>query len=285
MRLCHNMNSLSLYNHYKKNLKVNDSSINKISSGVKISSAKDNPDKIGQSESMKIKIRSLQVAQRNMQDGSSMLQTADGALQEVNNILSRIKELSVSAADGTKSIDEKTIIQEEVNGLLAGISDLANNTEFNGIKLIGTSEVVDNGNPKYQVATTGAEVGESMKIPLFNVNPEMLRDENGNELGKINVTTMDGAGKAMKIIDAAISTVNDIRSKYGAISNKFESSYDRLESSTEIIQNASSKLTDTNVAEEIANFSKTNIMYQAQIALIAQSNQFPQDALKILDRL
>lgn len=285
MRLCHNMNSLSLFNKYKKNLNVNASSINKISSGVKINRAKDNPDKIGQSESMKIKIRSMQVAQRNMQDGASMLQTADGALQQVNNMLSRIKELAVSAGDGNKTGEEKKIIQNEVNELLKGINDLATNTEFNGIKLIGNEEVIDNNNPKYQVATTGAGIGENMKIPMFNISSSVLADSQGNKMSEIDLLTEEGIGKAMNTIDEVISVIGGIRAEYGAISNKFESTSDRLASSMDMVQNASSKLTDTDIAEEVVKLSKTQILFQTQIALIAQSNDFPKDALKVLDRL
>lgn len=283
MRLYHNINSLGLYNKYKNNLNETQSIVNKISSGIKINSAKDNPDKIGQSESMKIKIKSMQIAQKNMQDGSSMLQVADGALQQVNNMLSRLKELTVSAADGSKTGEEKEIIQEEVNQILSSINDISSNTEFNGIKLVGKDTITDNSRPEYQIATTGAEVGDNMKVPLYNVNTAIIKDENGNKLCDIDV--INNPADAIKVVDSAISSVNEIRSVYGAISNKFESSYERLESSTNITENASSKLTDADIAEEMLKYSKTQILYETQIALLAQSNRFPMDALKVLDKL
>lgn len=285
MRLCHNMNSLKLYNKYQKNLLVNETAIKNISSGIKINRAKDNPDKIGQSESMKIRIRSMQMAQQNMQDGTSMLQVADGALQQINDILSRVKELAVGAATDTNTVEEKTIIQGEINSLLKGIDDIANNTEFNGIKLIGNLDVNDNGSPKYKIAITGSEVGESLKIPMFNVKSTILRDSDGNSLSDVSVLTGDNCENALKTIDDVISVVSRIRGEYGAISNKFDSTYDRLASSADVVQNASSKLTDADLAEEILKLSKGQIKYQTQIALIAQSNDFPRDALKILDKL
>lgn len=285
MRLCHNMNSLKLYNKYSKNLKVSGTSINNISSGIKISRAKDNPDKIGQSESMKIKIRSMQIAQKNMQDGSSMLQAADGALQQINDVLSRVKELTVNAANGSNTEDEKQIIQTEIDSLLRGIDDMANNTEFNGIKLIGNQDVFSNDFPKNLEAMTGAEVGEVMKVPMYNVNTSLLLDSNGKSLASINVLTQEGASEALATIDEVISSVSHIRSQYGAISNKFESCYDRLTSSTQVVQTASSRLTDADIAEEMLTFSKSQILYETQIALMAQSNQFPMDALKVLDKL
>ena len=285
MRICHNMNSLHLYNKYKKNLSVNETAIKNISSGIKINRAKDNPDKIGQSESMKIKIRSMQAAQKNMQDGTSMLQVADGALQEVNNILSRLKELAVAAATGTNTDEEKGIIQNEIDSLLEGINDIANNTEFNGIKLIGNEKVTDTAKPQYQIATTGSEVGENLNIPMYNVNSSVLKDSDGNKLSEISVLTDDDCQKTLKTVSDVISVVSRMRGEYGAISNKFESTYDRLVSSTDVVQNASSKLTDADLAEEMLKLSKGQIMYQTQIALIAQSNDFPKDALKILDKL
>ncbi|MCR4944378.1 MAG: flagellin [Clostridium sp.] len=283
MRLCHNMNSLSLYNKYKKNLSVSQSTLNKITSGVKINSAKDNPDKIGQSEAMRIKIKSMQTAQKNMQDGSSMLQVADGALQQVNNMLSRLKELAVSAADDTKTEGDKKIIQEEAKQILSGINDIASNTEFNGIKLIGKETVIDNKKPEYQIATTGAEVGDNMKVPIYNINTGFIEDEDGNRLCDIDL--VNNPSQAIGVVSASINIVNEIRSVYGAINNKFDSSYERLQSSTDIAENASSKLTDADIAEEMVNYSKTQILYEAQIALIAQSNRFPMDALKVLDKL
>lgn len=285
MRLNHNMNSLSLFNKYKKNLVNNERAIDRISSGTKINSAKDNPNKIGQSEGMRIQIKSLEAAQRNLQDGASMVQAADGALQEVNNTLARMRELAVSAADDGKSAADKNVIQIEIDQMKKNINDLANNTEFNGVKLIGDLNVAENEFPVQNEVMAGAMAGDIMKIPAFNVSSGMLGDKEGNKLQDINVTTKEGAGKAISIIDAASQTIVGIRSRYGAIQNKFESSSDRLASNGNTVEKAYSSLKDADIAAEMAELARTQILNQTGIALIAQSNKFPQDALSALKRI
>lgn len=285
MRLNNNMNSLRLNITYQKNLKDNASAVGKISSGVKINSAKDNPNKIAQSESMRIQIRSLQSAQKNLQDGQSMLQTADGALQEANDILSRMRELAVSAADGTKTEGDRAIIQSEVDAMKETLNSLARDTEFNGIKLIGDEQISSNEYPNHIDTVVGATVGEKVRIPAYNISCSFLHDEKGNALSDIDITDPDKAGETIDVIDASINTISEIRSKYGAISNRFESSADNLSQNTLTVESADSSLRDTDIAVEMAEFAKTQILNQTSIALIAQSNNFPQDALKVLERI
>lgn len=283
MRLNHNMNSLNLYRTYSRNLSVNESALSKISSGLKINSAKDNPNKIGQSENMRIKIKSLQAAQKNMQDGSSMLQVADGALQEVSNILSRMKELTVSSADRTKTVADRESIQMEIDELKGAINDLATNTEFNKVKLLGNESVYNNLYPEHKIAVVGAEQGESMKIPLYNVHTNVLTDEEGHRLSDIDV--INNPEDAIGVVNGAIDTIGNIRATYGAIENKFATSADRLSGNTNILEGAYSKLVDSDIAYEMSELTRTQVLNQTQIALIAQSNQFPQDALKVLENV
>lgn len=282
MRLNHNMNSLSLYKQYKTNIKSNGSAISKISSGLKIQSSKDNPNKIAPSETMKLKIRSLQTVQRNVQDTASMLQTADGALQEVNNALSRMKELIVSAGDGSKTEQDRSIIQQELKSIINNIDSLADQTDFNGVKMIGTDGVVDNNLPQYKLGCIGAEVGDLKKIPLFNVSTNNLKDADGNVLSNIDVTTDKGIAKALKVVEASVNIVGDVRARYGAMQNTLEDWYEGIGATVETTERASSKLTDADVAGEMAEIARTQILYQTQLSLIAQSNNFPKDALNVL---
>lgn len=285
MRLSHNMNSLRLNNTYQKNLKDNMSAIGKISSGVKINSAKDNPNKIAQSEQMRIQIKSLQSAQRNLQDGQSMLQTADGALGEANSILARMKELAVSAANGTKSQEDRAVIQLEINAMKEAINSLSKDTEFNGVKLIGNENISSNDYPSYMDTVIGAMVGEKVRIPAYNISSSFLHDKDGNTLRDIDVIDLGKVGEAINVIDASIDAISNIRSKYGALSNRFESSADNLAQNTLTVEKADSSLRDTDIALEMAELSRTQILNQTGIALIAQSNNFPQDALKVLERI
>lgn len=285
MRLSHNMNSLRLNNSYQKNLKENMSAIGKISSGVKINSAKDNPNKIAQSEQMRIQIRSLQSAQKNLQDGQSMLQAADGALGETASILHRMKELAVSAANGTKSEEDRAVIQAEIDAMKKTINSLAKDTEFNGVKLLGDENVSSNDYPTYRDNIIGAMVGEKVRIPVYNTSSSYLQNKAGIALSDIDVTDLDKVGQAIDVIDASIISISEIRSKYGAISNRFESSADNLSQNTLTVEKADSSIRDADIAVEMAEFSRTQILNQTGIALIAQSNNFPQDALKILERI
>lgn len=285
MRLNHNMSSLSIYNGYKKNLINNKSVIERLSTGIKINSAKDNPNKIGQSEQMRIQIKSLQAVQRNLQDGVSMLQTADGALQEVNNTLARIKELSVSAANGTKSESEKEIIQNEIEEMKKNIDDLANNTEFNGVKLLCDERVPNNKYPMYKNIVVGGMQGEQSRIPSFNIRTEILKDEKGNTLKDIDIRTQKGVNSALEVIDESIETVSNIRSRYGAMQNRLETTAENIGSNEQAFERAVSNLIDSDIALEMAELARTQILNDSSLALISQSNNLPKDALRILERV
>ena len=285
MRLNHNMSSLSIYNGYKKNLINNKSAIERLSTGIKINSAKDNPNKIGQSEQMRIQIKSLQAVQRNLQDGVSMLQTADGALQEVNNTLARIKELSVSAANGSKSENEKEIIQNEIEEMKKNIDDLANNTEFNGVKLLCDERVPNNKYPMYKNIVVGGMQGEQSRIPSFNIRTEILKDEKGNTLKDIDIRTQKGVNSALEVIDESIETVSNIRSRYGAMQNRLETTAENIGSNEQAFERAVSNLIDSDIALEMAELARTQILNDSSLALIFQSNNLPKDALRILERV
>jgi flagellin len=279
------MNSLSTYNVYKKNIDANASAMERISSGEKINAAKDNPNKIGQSEQMRIQIKSLQASQKNLQDAASMVQTADGALQEVNNTLSRMRDLAVSACDDTKSYNDKCTIQEEMNQLKKNLDDLAYNTEFNGVKMLGNSAVKNNDYPGYKNIVIGIMVDEQSRIPLFNVSSASLKDKNNNILKNIDVSTSDGASSAIMTIDDSINIVSKIRGKYGAIANRFESSAESSEGRVYSIEKADSSLRDADVAYEMMEVSRTKLLNDTSLALIAQSNRIPLDALRVLERV
>ena len=285
MRLSHNINSLKLLNNYNKAINQGSASVSRISSGERFTSAKDSPNKIGQSEQMRIQLKSMDSAKKNLQDGTSMLQAADGALQEVNSVLDRMRELTVQASNGTNNDQDKKAVQTEIDQMKETLKDLSNNTEFNGVKLIGNQNVVNNKYPQYQNVVIGAMVGEQTQIPLYNTSPSALKDSNGNTLENIDVTTYAASQSALEVIDASIDTVNKIRSKFGAISNVFENTADNLDENYSLTETADSNIRDTDIASEIAEYARTQILSQTGVALIAQSNNFPKDALKTLENV
>ncbi|MPM00736.1 Flagellin [bioreactor metagenome] len=284
MRLNQNMESLNVYRNYKKNLTVQAATLNKISTGSKINSAKDNPNKLGVSEGLRMQIRSLQMAEKNIQDGVSMIQATDGTLSTVNETLARIKELTVQSG-GVQNASDLEIIQEEINQLKEHIDDTVNSFSFNGVKLLNSENVTNNNFPKYLNHVVGANVKDEVNIPIFNVTTEMLIDSQGNSLKNMDVTNRGSLNNNLNIIDSAISTLSSVRSKYGAIQNRLETSAENLSGSSLNLETAESRIRDTDIAFEMAEYAKTSILHESSIALMQQTNKFPQDVLRILENL
>lgn len=285
MRLYHNLASLNLYRNNVRNLKDQSKALDRISTGNKINSAKDNPNKIGQSEFMRIQIRGLQSAQKNLQDGASMIQTADGALSSASDALIRMKELVVASGNGAYSDDERNAISKEIESLKEHINSVANNTEFNGVKLLNTDGVTDNNAPKSFNLSSGANVGDVISIPLYNITTDVLKDEKGNSLSNIDLSDPSKIDENMSVVDAAIKEINSIRSKYGSIQQRLESTADNVISTSNTIEKAESRVRDADIAQEMMEFSKAGLLSEAGNAMMAQTNRFPQEVLRILERM
>lgn len=277
MRININMKSLGIYSGYKKNIIDNSAAMNKISSGKKINSAKDNPLKIEQSENFKMQIRALEMANKNLQDSSSMIQVADSTMGTISEALIRMKELTVQAASETTNEADRNIIQSEIDQLKSYIDDTANNTEFNGNKLLVNGNVTDNSKPKYVEMQIGANVGDSIGIPFFNVSSETLG------IDKLDV--VNDAAKALNSIDEALKDVNGCRAKYGAVQKRLETSIEITSSSSYIYEKSSSDINDADIALEMAEIARTSILMESATAMMAQSNNFPKDMLNILANL
>lgn len=279
MRININMKSLSIYSGYKKNITENATAMERISSGSKINSAKDNPLKIDQSEKLKMQIRSLEMASKNVQDTTSMVQTADTAMGTISEVLIRMKELVVKGASSTNTEYDKQVIQTEIEELTNYIEDTANNTEFNGNKILSNANVTDNNKPFYMEMQTGSNVGDSMMIPFFNVSSKVLG------IDTLDVTTEDGAAEALKNIDKALVNVNSCRSSYGAIQGRLETTAEIISSGTYVYEKSSSDINDADIALEMAEIARTSILMESATAMMAQSNNFPKDMLNILANL
>lgn len=284
MRLNQNMESLNVYRNYKKNLTVQAATLNRISTGSKINSAKDNPNKLGVSEGLRMQIRSLQMAEKNIQDGVSMMQTVDGALSTISESLIRIKELTVQAG-GVQNDSDLGIIQGEIDQLKEHIDYTVNNSEFNGVKLLNSEKVTNNDYPKYLNHMVGSNTDEKINIPVFNVNTTMLIDSEGNSLKNIDVTNINELDKNLKVVDSAIESINSVRSRYGAIQNRMDTSAQNLNGSSFNLETAESRIRDTDIAFEMAEYARTSILHESSIALMQQTNKFPQDVLRILENL
>ena len=277
MRININMKSLGIYSGYKKNIAANSAAMERISSGKKINSAKDNPLKIEQSENFRMQIRSLEMANKNLQDSTSMIQVADTAMGTISEALIRMKELTVQAANEVTNEADRKLIQDEIDVLRSHIDDTAKNTEFNGNKLLVNGNVTDNSKPDYVEMQIGANVGDSIGIPFFNVSSETLG------IDKLDV--VNDATKALNSIDEALKDVNGCRAKYGAVQNRLENSIEITSSSSYIYEKSSSDINDADIALEMAEIARTSILMESATAMMAQSNNFPKDMLNILANL
>ena len=284
MRLNQNMQSLNVYRNYKKSLTLNASALNKITTGSKINSAKDNPNKLGVSEGLRLQIRSLQMAERNIQDGVSMVQTVDGGLDTMSESLIRIKELTIQAS-GSTSEDDRKVIQLEIDKLKEQIDYTAENSEFNGVKLLNSDRVTNNNYPKYLKHTVGANTKEDIEIPVYNLTTDMLTDKGGNSISSLDVVNSENMDKNIQILDSAMATVNSARSRYGAIQNRMETSATNLTGTSSNLEKAESRIRDTEIALEMAEYARTSILQETSIALMQQTNNFPKDILRVLENM
>lgn len=277
MRINQNIYSLNIFRNYTKSVASNSTALERIASGKKINSAKDNPIKIERSENINIKLRSLQKASQNTQDGISTLQIVDTTIGEIEDALIRMRELSVQASSDNYSDEDRVSIKAEIEELKKFIDDTAESTEVNGNKLIGNKNVTDNSNPEIKKSQIGAEVGETIDIPYYNLSCDVL--------GIDNVDVINNPSQSITMLEKAISDVAGYRSKYGAIQNRMEESLDMIESNRATYEKNYSEIVDADVALEMLEVTRTSILMESSLALMAQSNNFPRDVVNMLSGL
>ncbi len=271
-----NPTSLLTQRYLNKTNKALQGNIARLSSGYRINSAADDAAGLAVSESMKSSIRSLGQASRNASDAISMVQTAEGSLGQVHDILGRMRELSVQANSDGINDEQRAHINTEFQALSAEIGDIASDTKFNGRSLLdGTL------NASFQVGiestnTLNVAVGQSFATAD-------LKDATGtNSLAAANLSTTAGAASAMDILDNAISVVSGTRASMGASQNRLESKIENLAVYRENLEAANSRIRDVDVASEMAEMTKNQILLQAGASMLAQANSLPQLLLALL---
>jgi len=273
MSMTINTNVLSLDVQRNLNSTQNklNTAISRLSSGLRINSAKDDAAGLAISDRMTAQVNGLNQAVRNSNDGISLAQTAEGALDEVTSNLQRMRELSVEAANGTNSASDLDSLQTEFDALVAEIGRTATDTEFNGIAVL-------NGGAAGTTVTlqVGANSGQTISFTIAASDATTLG------VNAEDVTTAAGAATAMDDIDAAIDAVDTIRSGLGAIQNRLTSTVANLTNVSENISSAQSQITDADYAAETANMTKAQILQQAGVAMLSQTNQLPQTVLSLL---
>jgi flagellin len=272
LRINQNIAAMNSY----RNLSVTDGqmakSLEKLSSGFRINRAADDAAGLSISEGLRAQVGGLKVAVRNAQDGVSVAQTAEGALTEVTSMLQRMRDLTVQAgntgSNGGASGDAVSSIQDEITSLSTAINDIANRTQFNGTKLLdGSSATLT-----FQV---GANGGETQDVTLQDMTAGTLAVDTVDVTG--NTTTAD-----LTTIDAALKSVTTFRGQLGAAQNTFEHTINNLNVTVENLSASESRIRDTDMASEMVDFTRSQILSQAGTAMLAQANQSSQGVLKLL---
>lgn len=267
-----NVASLNAQRNLAKTQVALNQSLQRLSSGLRINSAADDAAGLAISEGMKAQIKSMNQAVRNANDGVSLVQTAEGALNEVSNILGRMRELTTQAATGTVDSAQRSYIASEFGQLANEITRIASATNFNGIKLTGAAASTIN----IQVGT-GACAFDTITISLAPMDATTLGVDTA-----FAATSAGSAQDMLSILDTAISTVSAQRAKLGASQNRFQSVITNLQVAAENTSAAQSRIADADIASETASMTRANILTQAGTAILAQANQLPQAALKLL---
>ncbi len=255
-------------------------STEKLSSGYKINRAGDNAAGLTISEKMRGQIRGLDQASTNAQDGISLIQTAEGALNETHSILQRMRELAVQAANDTNATEDREAIQKEVQQLTSEVTRIANETEFNTKKLLsGGLSGTDNA-LNLQV---GANQGQKITFEISNMRASALHITSGSyTVADAVAGTHASASFAISVIDAAIKSVSTQRSTLGALQNRLEHTIANADNTSENLQAAESRIRDVDMADEMVKYSKDSILQQAAQSMLAQANQATQGVLALL---
>ena len=271
MRIQHNISALNAHRQLGSNQTGIAKNLEKLSSGYRVNRAGDDAAGLAISEKMRSQIKGLETAQKNAQDGISLVQTAEGALTEVHSMLNRMVELATQSANGTyeNSVD-RAALQAEVTSLRAEINRIADNTNFNKKNLLDGT-----GDFSLQVGPSSAEV--------ITVNiGAMSAGTIGIGTSAVNIATATGAKDAITAINAAINTVSTQRANLGAIQNRLEHTISNLGVTAENMTAAESRIRDVDMAKEMMEFTKNNILSQAATSMLAQANQTPQGVLQLL---
>lgn len=270
MRINNNVNAMNTYRQLTINNTNTGKSLEKLSSGFRINRAGDDAAGLSISEKMRGQIRGLQQASRNAQDGISLIQTAEGGLNETHAILQRMRELAVQAANDTNVTADRSAVKAELDQLAQEITRIAKETEFNTQKILSKSGVYN-----FQV---GANSGQVIKLTITTMTATKL----GVSATNLKVTNNTVSNSTITTIQTAIDSVSKMRSTLGAVQNRLEHTITNLDTGAENLQAAESRIRDVDMAKEMMNFTRNNILNQAATAMLAQANQQPQGVLQLL---
>ena len=265
----HNLTAMNANRQLGITTSAQAKSTEKLSSGYKVNRAGDDAAGLSISEKMRSQIRGLNKASSNAQDGVSLIQVAEGALNEVHSILQRMNELATQAANDTNTTVDRNAIQKEINQLSSEITRIQSTTQFNTMNLLDGKFTGKN-------LQVGSLAGQSIQISISNMSASAI------SVNSLKVSSFSSAGSAMTKIQKAIDMVSEQRSYLGALQNRLEHTIANLDNVSENTSAAESRIRDVDMAEEMVEYSKNNILAQAGQSMLAQANQSTQGVLSIL---
>lgn len=271
LRVNNNVASINAQRNLQNTTDRLSHSLERLSSGLRITRAADDPAGLSISEKFRSQIRSLSQAQKNANDGVSLLQTAEGALNEASGILIRLRELSIQAANGTLGTSERSALNQEFQALLTEINRIANGTEFNGTKVLNNSSL----SVTFQV---GVNNTANDRITVTGVNATTT----GIAVNGTKITTVTNARTALAKLDSAVKTLASLRARFGTAQNRLESAIRSIAVSIENNTASESRIRDVDVAAETAELTRNQVLQQAGIAVLTQANASTQAVLSLL---
>ncbi len=267
-----NVSSINSQRQLSKSTKSLDTSYQRLASGLRINSAKDDAAGLQISDRMTSQINGLTQGNRNANDGISMCQTMEGAMEEVTNMLQRMRTLAIQSANGTNSTAERTAIQEEVTQLTTEIERIGKDTSFGGtLKILGN---------KYDGQKTNFQVGSNAN-EIITLDTQAITTMT-KDIAGLSLQTADSSQEAIAKLDASIKNIDSYRAKLGAVQNRLESTISNQENVIENVSDARSRIRDVDYAAETAKMSQQSILQQASTTILSQANQKTQIALNLL---
>ncbi len=277
MIINHNLTAMNAYRNLASVNERVDKNMEKLSSGMRINRAADDAAGLAISEKMRGQIKGLNMATKNSQDGISLIQTAEGALNETHSILQRMRELSVQSANDTNTTEDREKLQLEMNQLRQELDRVSTSTEFNTRKLL-TGEYAEGGLTFH----IGANKDQNVKLNIADMSATYLKVNGGTDEEALSISTQEDANSSILTVNNALERVSEERANLGALQNRLEHTINNLRVSGENLQSAESRIRDADMANEMVSLNKDKIISQSGTAMLAQANAKPQSVLQLL---
>ena len=285
MIINHNMSAVFAHRQQKLNSWVLDKNMEKLSSGLRITRAGDDASGLAVSEKMRSQVRGLYRAEKNAMDGISFIQTTEGYLQESQDIIQRLRELAVQAANGIYADEDRMQIQVEISSLVDEVDRIASHAQFNGMNLLTGRFARETGENMVTASMwfhVGANMDQRVRVFIGTMTTEGLGLRNQASKEIVSVSTPDQANRAIGLLDEALKMMNKQRADLGAYQNRLEFTAKGLAIGAENLQASESRIRDADMAEEMVQFTKNSILLQSATAMLAQANLKPQTVLQLL---